>query len=434
MRNADNLFAPDFQTTPYWWDRTPRPHLPETDPPVAADVVIVGSGYTGLHAAVEAARAGMATVVIDAEAAGWGCSSRNGGQISTSVKPDYATLSRCYGAAVAEAILRDGQASLDFVGDFVGREGIDCDFRVVGRFHGAHLPAKYDALARALEAPNPAFETRAFMVPREDLHGELGTDAYFGGCVFPNHASVDPARYHDGLLRVAREAGAKVIPHCPATSIARRAGTHDVATPRGTIRAGRVILATNGYSGPLSPWHRCRVIPIGSYMIATEPIAPELMDRLFPKDRVLSDTRRLVYYYRPSPDRRRVLFGGRVSVSETDPRKSGPKLHAELSRLFPELRRTRISHSWMGFVAYTFDTLAHIGETDGILYAMGYCGSGVGMASYLGAKLGLKAAGFEGACTGFDGLSFSTRPLYSGNPWFLGPAVMAYRIRDRFGL
>ncbi|MCV2867819.1 FAD-binding oxidoreductase [Defluviimonas sp. WL0002] len=431
---ANGLFSSDFKAAPYWWDRTPRPDLPQAAPPSAADVVIIGSGYTGLHAAVQTARAGLSTVVLDAEAAGWGCSTRNGGQISTSVKPGFAALARHHGADTARAILHDGQASLAFVGDFVRAERIDCDFRVVGRFHGAHLPRSYAALARDCAAGNPVFQTDAFMVQPDDMAAELGTAAYSGGCVFPHHASIDPARYHAGLLRVAQSSGAAIVPHCPATSIERETGVISIRTPRGSIRTGRAIIATNGYTGALSPWHQRRIIPIGSYMIATEPIAPDLMDRLFPTDRVVTDTRKLVYYYRPSPDRSRILFGGRVSVSETDPRKSAYPLHAELTRLFPELSQTRVSHSWMGFVGYTFDTLAHVGETDGIMHAMGYCGSGVGMASYLGMKLGRRAAGLAEADCGHEGPGFPTRPLYSGRPWFLAPMVAAYRLRDRFGL
>ena len=120
------------------------------------------------------------------------------------------------------------------------------------------------------------------------------------------------------------------------------------------------------------------------------------MARLMPKDRIVSDTRKVVYYYRASPDGQRILFGGRVSPNETDPRISGPLLHAELVRLFPELQGTRISHSWCGFVAYTFDELAHIGQHDGLYYAMGYCGSGVGMAGYLGMRIGQQVLGRQG--------------------------------------
>ncbi len=155
-----------------------------------------------------------------------------------------------------------------------------------------------------------------------------------------------------------------------------------------------------------------------------------LMDRLMPRNRIVSDTRKVVYYYRPSPDRRRILFGGRVSFSETDPRVSGPKLHAELLRLFPELAGTRVSHSWCGFVAYTFDELMHAGRHDGMYYAMGYCGAGVGMASYLGMRLGQQVLGLAEGRTAFDDLPFPTRPFYSGNPWFLAPSVLYYRWRD----
>jgi glycine/D-amino acid oxidase-like deaminating enzyme len=200
------------------------------------------------------------------------------------------------------------------------------------------------------------------------------------------------------------------------------------------VRAGKVILATNGYYGPLSPYHQRRIIPIGSYVIATEEIAPKLVDRLFPTDRVLSDTRKLIYYYRVSPDRRRVIFGGRVSLNETDPRKSAVRLHDAMARLFPDLEGVRVSHSWMGFVGYTFDTLAHCGESDGLHFAMGYCGSGVGMASYLGMRMGRKAAGREKTPSALERIAFPTRPFYRGNPWFLAPSIYLYRMRDRFGL
>jgi glycine/D-amino acid oxidase-like deaminating enzyme len=265
------------------------------------------------------------------------------------------------------------------------------------------------------------------------MAAELGTDSYFGGVVFPRHASLDPGKYHAELLRVAVAAGAIVVPRCRVTELCREVHHLDLRTERGTLRSGKVILATNGYSGPLSAWLRRRIIPIGSYIIATEVIPAELMNRLFPTDRVLSDTRRLVYYYRPSPDRRRILFGGRVSLDETDPRKSGPVLLRELMRLFPELRGTRISHSWMGSVGYTFDTLMHTGEDRGVFHAAGYCGSGVGMAGYLGMRIGRQAAGTGDGATAFDEIPFPTKPFYSGNPWFLAPSVLVYRLRDRFG-
>jgi len=154
------------------------------------------------------------------------------------------------------------------------------------------------------------------------------------------------------------------------------------------------------------------------------------MDKLMPKNRIASDTRKVVYYYRPSPDRKRILFGGRVSFNETDPRVSGPKLHADLVQLFPELATTRISHSWSGFVAYTFDELMHVGVHEGMHYAMGYCGAGVGTSSYFGMRIGQQVLGLAEGRTALNGLTMQTRPFYTGNPWFLAPSIRYYRWRD----
>ena len=433
MQAAD-LFSQDFKAEPYWWQTGRATDFRSAELPAEADVVVIGAGYTGLNAALQTAREGLSTLVLDAEEAGWGCSTRNGGQVSTSIKPEFSTLERRYGTETATAVLEEGQASLDYMHRLVRDEALDCDFRPVGRFHGAHLPHLYDKLAEECAADHRVWKTDAFIVPKSEMAAELGTDAYHGGMVFPHHCSIDVGKFHPALLARVVASGAQVKSHCPVVSLERLETGFTVNTAAGPVRAGKVILATNGYTGPVSPHHQRRIIPIGSYVIATEEIAPDLIDRLFPTDRMLSDTRKLVYYYRLSPDRKRVLFGGRVSLSETDPRKSAVKLHRDMVALFPELRDVRISHSWMGFVGYTFDTLAHCGEDKGLHYAMGYCGSGVGMASYLGMRMGQKAAGTETTASALERISFPTRPLYSGNPWFLAPSVLVYRFRDRFGI
>lgn len=425
------VFAEDFRAEPWWWTDAPRPASDDAPLPEAVDVAVVGSGYTGLNAALVLARAGRSVLVLDAEAAGWGCSSRNGGQVSPSIKPDFATLSKRHGPEAARAILTEGRDSLAWMGDFMRQEGLDCGWRVSGRFHAAHNPARFEALARAVEAEPKALAQPARIVPRAEQGAEIGSDAYHGGVVYERHALLDPGRYHLGLLERVRAAGARIAAHCPVEGLHREADGFEVHTARGRLRAREVVLATNGYTGPLSPWQRRRVIPIGSYVIATEPLPEGAAERLMPRDRAYSDTRKIVYYYRLSPDRRRILFGGRVSLAETDPLKTAPRLRRDLVGLFPELEGIRVSRSWMGFVAYTFDTLPHVGTHEGLHYAMGYCGSGVGMASYLGMRLGHRVLGRAEGRTAFDGLRFQTRPLYRGRPWFLAGSIAWYRWRDR---
>ena len=429
---AEDRLAPIADHGAYWTDGLAPLSVTHSDILSKADVVIIGSGYTGMHAAIVTASQGKITQVLESQTPGWGCSTRNGGQISSSIKPTLQQLTKRFGAERARAIRAEGQKSLDWIEAFITTYGIDCNFMRNGRFHAAHTPRHFEKLVAEAQRLGVEENVPTIIVPRQDQHKELGTEAYFGGVVFTQHASVHPAKYYAGILQTALDAGARVTGHCPATSIGRSGDGFIVSTPRGKIKAGKVVVATNGYSGSLMPYVKRRLIPIGSYIIATEPLEKSLMDRLFPKDRVVSDSCRVVYYYRPSPDRSRILFGGRVSANETDPAISGPKLQKKLNRIFPELANCGISHSWSGTVAFSFDELMHIGQHDGVHYAMGYCGSGVGMASYLGMRLGQQVAGLGEGGTALDNLPFPTRPFYRGNPWFLPAMVGWYQWRDRW--
>ncbi len=434
---SDGLFTNNFKETPVWWDDAqPLDLSPRNDNgdvhsilPNRVDVAVIGSGYTGLNAALETVRGGRSTLVLDAEQAGWGCSSRNGGQISTSIKPSIEKLAKKFGVERAIAIHREGQSALEWIGDFIRNEAIECDFNHVGRFHAAHTPAHYEMLAQDAKQKT-ADMAEVEMIPRSEQRKELGSDAYFGGALYPNHASLHPAKYHSELLKRVLDAGAQVLAHTPVLQIEKSKDGFVLTTNRGTLMARDVVVATNGYSGKVLPWLRRRIIPIGSYIIATDVLPESLVNELFPKNRIASDTCRVVYYYRASPDRRRIVFGGRVSARETDPKLSAPALYKDMTRILPELRNYRISHSWAGTVAYSFDTLAHCGRHDGMYYAASYCGSGVSMASYLGMRTGKRILGLESGKTAFDDLPFPTRPLYYGTPWFLPATVAWYRWCD----
>ena len=427
-----SILAPNYKDSPYWWERTQRPILSDIDLPNKVDVAIIGSGYTGLHASIQTMRNGLETLVLEAEQAGWGGSSRNGGQISTSIKPNFTELSKRFGPEHAGAILQEGKNALEWVGLFVQEEGIDCDFLKAGRFYGAHSHSQYQILKNNLEQNPQNFEQETQLITPAEQHEEIRSDFYHGGLLYPNHASLDPARYHQGLLDCALKSGVKIKDRCAVKSIERQTEGFLLYTDSGTVHAREVAVGTSGYTGSVTPWHQRRVIPIGSYIIATEELDDGLVDHLIPKNRVITDTRKLVVYFRASPDQKRILFGGRVSLKETDPNKSVASLHSQLIKIFPQLAAAKVSHSWMGFVGFTFDFLPHTGVRDGIHYSMGYCGSGVSLASYFGAKMGQRIAGLPEGKTALDDLSFPTRPMYYGNPWFLAPSILFYQFKDRF--
>jgi glycine/D-amino acid oxidase-like deaminating enzyme len=419
--------------TPYWQEDGVVPQLAAPPPPAAVDVLIVGAGYTGLSAARETSAAGASTLVLEAGAIGAGCSGRNGGQVAYSIKPTFAALEALYGEARAVAIAREGFAAMDYLRTLATEGGLDCEWRAHGCYYGAHTPRHFTALAREAENQPRGLEQRVTLVTRAQQRTEIDSDFYHGGLVYHDDAAVNPMRLLLGLLKRAQDGGALVLDHCRVESLVRERDGFSVSTSRGIVKARKVLLATNGYSGPLSPWHRRRVIPIGSYQIATEPLGAERVRQLIPQLRNIVDSRRVVVYYRPSPDGERIIFGGRAALAEQDPLACLPRLKSMLTQVFPQLADARVTHAWAGWVAYTFDTLPHLGQDDGLFHCMGYCGQGVPLAPYFGRRIGQQMMGLAAGRTALDGLNFPSRPYYSGVPWFLAPSVLAYRTMDSLG-
>jgi glycine/D-amino acid oxidase-like deaminating enzyme len=367
--------------------------------------------------------------VLDSGALGSGASTRNGGMVGGAVKLDWQTLARRHGPSRAAALLDGARASFEFLEDLIAREGLAADYRRCGRFQLACNPRQYAVLARQVAALGERPDG-VRMVPRERQREEIGSDRYHGGVAIEAAGGLHPARFHAGLRAAARAAGALLHGHAGVRRLSRSAAGFDLATARGALQAAEVVIATNGYTGPLTPDLQRRVVPVSSYIIATEELPLDLTRRLSPQGRMFVDGNRLLCYFRLSPDRRRVLFGGRVSLQDVAERHSAEGLYRRMVRVWPELAGCRISHSWKGAVAFTFDRLPHMGIAAGAHFAMGCNGSGVAMASYLGHQLALKLLGRTNRPCPFDGLDFPTRPLYDGRPWFL-PAVGAwYRWRD----
>lgn len=428
---AHGIDSEGLSLEPFWWEAVPRRGYPLPALPARVDVAIVGSGYTGLCAALTLARAGRSVLVLEAREIGYGASTRNGGAVGETLRHSYTTLIEHVGRERAAALYAGVREARAYVEQLVTAESIDCRFARVGRFVGAHRPGDYEAMARDLEARKRDIGLSADMIPRSEMRSAIGSDAYCGGRIIHSDANLHPALFHQGLLERAIAAGVVIAAQTPVAAVRREGARIAVATSRGTVDAARVIVATNGYTGRSSPWLRRRLIPIQSQIIATEPLPAETIERLIPQRRQLGDTRRLHNYYRTSPDGTRILFGGRAGAQElSDRRKSAAALHRQMIGIFPELADTRITHAWAGFIAYTFDALPHMTAHDGIHYSAGYCGSGVAMAPYLGHKTALKILDSPEARTPFDG-AYRTMPGYTGTPWFMPAAVWLLGLRDR---
>lgn len=424
--------APATFGSPYWWDEAPPASGDAAHLPAKVDVVVIGAGYTGLSAALTLARRGRSVLVCESHLIGHGASSRNGGHVGAKLRPKLTTLISRLGEPLAVQLCREAITARANIARFIQEERIACDFVETPRFTGAHKPSDFAGLAKAAEIQRAKLGLNVEVISKRDQSKIIDTPAYHGGVLDHSTGAFHPAKFVQGLARLAQLAGASIATGAPVHFIARDKRDFTIETARGTVTATNVIVATNGYSASVLPQFRRRIIPIGSYMIATEALSPNLVGHLMPGTRLVGDTRFSASFMHLAPGGNRILYGGRVAATEIDPDQSGPRLKAVLNQIFPDLRSSRISHSWMGFTGFTFDDIPHIGELEGMHYAMGYCGtSGTSLGVYLGNKIALRLLGSPDGDTAFDKSDFQTRPYYAGTPWFLSAAVAYYRLRDR---
>lgn len=430
MVRATMVFTDDFEVKPYWWDAAPPERNDDVDLPKEVDVAIVGAGYCGLCAAIELAENGRSVAVLEAGELGGGASTRNGGMVTGGQKLVVTGAVGSHDQELGGRLLEDAKDSLTMLEARVARYDLDADYRRCGRVILAYTRRHFARLERWAELLREHTAATVSLIRREALQSEIGGDYYHGGLLIEDYGGLHPAKYHRALRQLAARLGAGLHSHAPVRSISGSQGAFTVKTDRGEVRARDVFVATNGYTDSLLPFLQRRVIPVRSYVIATEPLPAELMHQLAPHQRMFSDTRLDLYYFRPSPDGTRIVFGARPGARDVSEEAAARRLHGFMCEVWPELSAYRVSHAWTGYVGMSFDKLPHMGERDGIHYAVGCNGSGVAMMSYLGYTSARKLLAMQNRPCAFESISFPSSPLYGGHPWFVPWVSGYYRLRD----
>lgn len=423
-----------MQLKPYWHDTTP-PFTLGSQGPVEGryDVAIIGAGFTGLSAALHLAKAGVRVIVLEGGTVGSGASGRNGGHLNNGIAHSYLAAKQHLGPERAKALYRAFDDSVDTIERIVAEEKIDCAFRRTGKLKLASKPAHMDALARNFEALHREVDPDTALLRRKDLVGEVGSDAFHGAMLSRKSAMIHMGRYVTGLAAAAVRHGAVIFENALVTQRRQNDGRTELVTSRGTILADTVILATGAYTTKDFAYFRRRIIPVGSFIIATRPLSENEIAATMPGNRTYVTSMNIGNYFRLAPDRR-MIFGGRARFSATSDQrsdaKSGEILRASLAKLFPHLARVEIDYCWGGLVDMTQDRFPRAGFADGVWFAMGYSGHGAQMSTQMGVLLADAIMG-KGDRNPIKGLEWPTIAGYSGRPWFLPIVGLYYKMLDK---
>jgi glycine/D-amino acid oxidase-like deaminating enzyme len=401
--------------------------------PESVEVAVIGGGFTGLSAARTLAKQGVKVAVLEANTIGWGASSRNGGMVLTGLKLGMQTVIKKYGKEIARQLFQCTLDAIDTVEQIVKEENIACGFARYGHLLTANKPKHYEALEEEVEFMEREFSHKLHLIPRDQQHSEIGSDLYHGALLDECSGGLNPAQYVTGLARAAERVGATLHAKARVTGLERTGKGFLVETERGLLRADSVLVGTSGYTGSVTKKLQKKIIPIGSFIIATEKLPGELAQELIPRGRMIFDYKHYLNYFRLWEDR--MIFGGRAAFfpeTSSTIQRSADILRREMIQVFPQLKDLGVEYVWGGTLDFAFDRMAHVGEMDGIYYSLGYAGHGVAMATYLGktvAEAMIKGNLREHPFASFD---FPGAPLglYNGFPWFLPLAGAWHKILD----
>ncbi|CAM2183349.1 gamma-glutamylputrescine oxidase [Paraburkholderia sacchari] len=396
-----------------------------------ADVCVIGAGLTGVSAALNLAERGYRVALLEASRVGWAASGRNGGQLIGGFACGMDTFAQFMNEDEVKQIWAMGLETLDIVKSRVARHQIDCAL-TPGYFTAANKPRDVDNLKRSRDEAAKRFGYCRFRyVDGEGVRQYVNSARYPGGLYDPDSGHLHPLNYTLGLARAAREAGVQIFEDSAVTRIRDEHDGHVVETAQGQVRAKFVVLACNTYLGTLAPQLARKIMPVGTYVIATEALGAERMAALMPAQTAVCDSRFVLDYFRPAPDTR-LLWGGKVSYSKLAPRNLGEAMRADMLKTFPQLADVKVDYAWGGFVDITMNRAPHFGRLSPTVYfAQGFSGHGVNTTGLAGTLI---AEAIHGQAARFDLFGKIRHRDFPGGATLRTPALVLamawYRMKD----
>jgi len=396
---------------------------------IETDVVVIGGGYTGLHAALNAAERGYRVVLLEAARIGWGASGRNGGQMIPGWRKGGAELAKHFGAAHAKTLFGLALDARTLTLERITKHNIECDLTTNGHLTLAAKSAdlgwmreEAETLARLMAYPNVR------VLDAEEARAKVAADAIHGALLDGCGGHLHPLNYALGLANAARSAGVVLHEQSRVVAVENQRGVA-ARTANGVVRARFGVLACDALLGALEPRIAGRIMPVANYLIATEPL--ERPERLIADNLAVSDSRFVVDYFRLSADGR-LIFGGGERYTPTPPSDIAAFVRSFLTRTFPHLRDVRIDYAWGGLVSITMTRLPHVGRLGNLFFAHGYSGQGVLMPALVGKVL---SEAMRGTAETFDVLAGLAPPEFPGGAALRSPlhvlGMLWYAMRDR---
>ncbi len=395
-----------------------------------ADVGVIGGGIAGCSAALHLAKRGYRVALLEARSVGYGASGRSGGQTIFGLAASQKALAAQVGAEDARRLFDLSIEALDLTQSLIRDYRIDCDYRP-NHVHVATKPRHLRELAEWVhELHHDYGYESARLLDREALQAHVCSERYLGGLIDSRSGHLHPLKYTQGLARAAEAAGVRIFENTQALKY-EDGRELVVRTARGALRCAQLVLCGNAYLGSVAPVLARRILGVGTYIIATQPLDPERVHALLPSDAAIADINWILDYFRRSADHR-ILFGGRVSYSAFEPPRLAESMRGRLVRIFPQVADVKVQYTWGGLLDITMSRAPDFGRlAPNVFYLQGFSGHGMSLTGLAGK---LVAEAVSGTAERFDVFSRLPHRDFPGGPLLRRPslvlAMLYYRLRD----